>query len=125
MEWDTSAFEPYQIGEQTIVLPDAKGRKPEVLAYAGKEVIVGIRPEALHDEPRYMTEFPDSIVTAHVDLTEMMGSETYLYLLLEGQNFIARVAPTSTARSGDKVKIAIDNTQIHLFDKDTEKTITN
>ena len=55
----------------------------------------------------------------------MMGSESYLYLLLEGQNFIARVSPTSTARSGDKVKIAIDNSKIHLFDKDTEKTITN
>ncbi|MCI6907856.1 MAG: sn-glycerol-3-phosphate ABC transporter ATP-binding protein UgpC [Clostridiales bacterium] len=114
-----------KIGEYKILLPDDKGRKPEVLAYVGKEVIVGIRPESLHDEERYLQEFPNSTVTAHVDLVEMMGSETYLYLLLEGQNFIARVAPTSTARNGDKVKIAIDNSKIHLFDKDTEKTITN
>jgi len=114
-----------QIGQQSILLPDAKGRKPEVLAYAGKEVLVGIRPEAMFDDARSMGDFPDSIVTTHVDLTEMMGAETYLYLLLEGQNFTARVAPTTTARRGDTLKIAIDNNLIHLFDKDTEKTITN
>ena len=114
-----------QIGQFKVPLPDDKGRKPEVLAYAGKEVIVGMRPENLYDEPENLQKWSDSVVEAHVDLVEMMGSESYLYLLLEGQNFIARVSPTSTARSGDKVKIAIDNSKIHLFDKDTEKTITN
>ena len=113
-----------QIGQFKVPLPDDKGRKPEVLAYAGKEVIVGMRPENLYDEPENLAKWSDSVVEAHVDLVEMMGSESYLYLLLEGQNFIARVSPTSTARSGDKVKIAIDNSKIHLFDKDTEKTIT-
>ena len=114
-----------QIGQFKVPLPDDKGRKPEVLAYAGKEVIVGMRPENLYDEPENLAKWSESVVEAHVDLVEMMGSESYLYLLLEGQNFIARVSPTSTARSGDKVKIAIDNSKIHLFDKDTEKTITN
>ncbi|MGI6336346.1 MAG: ABC transporter ATP-binding protein [Eubacteriales bacterium] len=114
-----------KVGEFTILLPDEKGRKPEVLAYDGKEVIVGVRPENLHDEPRYLEMYPDATVVAHVDLVEMMGSETYLYLLVEGQNFIARVAPTSTARNGDKIKIAVETGKIHLFDKDTEKTITN
>jgi len=113
------------VGDAKIKLPDSKGRKPEVLAYAGKEVIMGIRPECLHDEDMYIERFPDSIVEADVDVVEMMGSETYLYLIFQGSNFTARVSPRSTARGGDTIKVAVDAARIHLFDKDTEKTITN
>ena len=40
---------------------------------ARKEVIMGIRPECLHDEV-YIERFPDSIVGTDVDVVEMMGS---------------------------------------------------
>ena len=55
----------------------------------------------------------------------MMGAETYLYMTCEGQGINARVDPSSTSRSGDVIKIAIDPTKNHIFDKDTEMTITN
>jgi multiple sugar transport system ATP-binding protein len=65
-----------------------------------------------------------------VDVTELMGAEIYLYLGFEGmedatngQNVIARVSSRSTARSGDHIKVAIDTSRIHIFDKDTEKCI--
>ena len=54
-----------------------------------------------------------------------MGNENYLYLVCEGRQFTARVANSSTAKAGDKIKVAFDAPKIHLFDKDTEKTITN
>lgn len=69
--------------------------------------------------------FPDSIVEALVDLSEMMGAETYLYLKVEGENFTARVNPRTTAKVGDTIKVAFDVNKIHLFDKDTEQTILN
>ena len=37
----------------------------------------------------------------------------------------ARVDPRTTARTGDTVKFALDADKIHVFDKETEKTITN
>ncbi len=37
----------------------------------------------------------------------------------------ARVEPTTKARTGDTVKFALDANKIHVFDKETEKTITN
>ena len=43
----------------------------------------------------------------------------------EGQDINARVSPTNTAKPGDKIKIALAAEKIHLFDKDTELTITN
>ena len=94
-------------------------------AYVGKEVIAGIRPENMHDEEAFMANSPDSILTAKVEVTELMGSETYLYLLINGINFIARVNPRSTAKPQDDIKICLDMEKLHLFDKETEKTIIN
>ena len=55
----------------------------------------------------------------------MMGAETYLYLDCEGISLTARVSPRSTARPQDEIKVAIDPNRIHIFDKETEKTLIN
>ena len=52
-----------------------------------------------------------------------MGSETYIYLSKGKNNMIARVDGTSKAQTGDKIVIALDENKIHVFDKETEKTI--
>jgi multiple sugar transport system ATP-binding protein len=59
-----------------------------------------------------------------------MGAEIYLYLGFEGmddatngKNIIARVSSRSTSKPGDKIKVAIDTSRIHIFDKDSEKCI--
>ncbi len=114
-----------QFGNAKIALPASKGRKPEVLAYAGKEVIVGVRPEAIHDEEVFLNQFPNAIADAKVEVVEMMGHETYLYLVCEGNQVIARVSPRDYSKPGEEIKIAFDANKIHLFDKETEKTITN
>ena len=67
----------------------------------------------------------DGLVEADVEVTELMGAEKYIYTVCEGQNINGRVAPTSTARPGDKIKIAIETGKIHLFDKETELAILN
>ncbi len=112
-------------GDSKIILPDSKAKKPEVMSYVGKDVIVGVRPEALHDEEEYIAKYPEALVEAKVEVVELMGHETYLYLKCEGRDFIARVDPASTAKVGDTIKIAFETPKIHLFDKDTELTITN
>ena len=91
----------------------------------GKEVVFGIRPEDVHDEPDFLAKATEGIVEADVEVTELMGAETYLYLNCEGNAITARVEPTSTAKAGDKIKIAFDLKKMHLFDKETEKTILN
>ncbi len=108
-----------------IPLPASKNKDNVLEQYVGKEIVMGIRPEDVHDEPRYMEEFADCKFSANVDVAELMGAETYLYLSTEGYNITARVEPTSTARPGDQIEAVIENTKIHLFDKDTEQTICN
>lgn len=108
-----------------VKLPAEKNADDKLEAYVGKEVIMGIRPEHVHNEEDLLAVHTDGIVEADVEVTELMGAETYLYMNCEGHSINARVAPTNIARPGDKIKIAIDTTKIHLFDKDTEITICN
>ena len=109
----------------SIQVPAAKNANDVLKDYVGKEVVFGIRPENVHDEPEFLEKNGEGIVDADVELTELMGSETYLYLNCAGNSITARVEPTSTAKTGDKIRIAFDLGKMHLFDKETEATILN
>ena len=110
-------------------LPAEKSNNPELKEYIGQEVIFGIRPEAIHDEPMFLQSFAETTMEVDVDVTELMGAEIYLYLAFAGMedvtkgDIIARVSSRSTARAGDKITVAVDTSRIHIFDKDTEKCI--
>src|SRR5690554_1520856 len=91
-----------------IKIPEGKIKKLKDPSYIGKEVIMGVRPEDLHDEEIFLQSAVDSTVKAYVEVVELMGSETYLYLNVDGNNITARVDPRSTARTGDTIKIAMD-----------------
>ena len=112
-------------GNNAIKVPTGKLQKFVSDSYIGKEVYMGIRPENIHDEEAFIKTSPDSLIDVDFEVTELMGSETYLYLKTTGkdENIIARVDPRSTSRAGDKIKVALDVNHLHFFDKDTENTI--
>ena len=107
-----------------IIVPESKVNE-DLGNYVGKEIILGVRPESIHDEEMYLSNASTGVINTYVELTEMMGAETYLYLLCEGIPLTARVSARSTAKSGDEIRVAIDPNRIHIFDKETEKTIIN
>jgi multiple sugar transport system ATP-binding protein len=107
-----------------VELPQSKVT-PDLEHYIDKEVIMGIRPENVHDEPQYLANATTGIVKCTVEITELMGAEIYLYVNIAGQPVTARVAPTSKAKVGDKIKICFSLDKLHIFDKDTEQVITN
>ena len=108
-----------------VELPGAKTDTEALKYYVDKEVILGIRPENIHDEEMFLSNAKTGMIEATVDVTEMMGAETYLYLTCEGIPLTARVDPRSTARPQDTIRVAIDPNKIHIFDKETEKTVIN
>ena len=112
-------------GKEDIKLPEGKAKKLEGTEYVGKEVVMGIRPENVHDEAMYLETLSESIVDAEVEVVEMLGSETLLYLVVDEVDFVARVNPRTKAKPGDRIKVAFETNKIHLFDKETEKTIMN
>ena len=113
-----------EFGKSKIELPEGKSKKLSD-SYLGKQVIVGIRPENIHDEAIYVSNMVNSVVQAKVEITEMLGAETNLYLDLDGVEIIARVNPRTKVKPNDVINVAFDTNRIHLFDKDTEKVIMN
>ena len=107
----------------SLKLPAEKAEDPAIADYIGKEVVAGIRPECIHDEPIYLSSMSENVIEVDVDVTELMGAEIYLYLSVGEQNMTARVSSRSQARAGDKVSVAVEAGRIHLFDKDTQQYI--
>ena len=112
-------------GENRIKVPSGKLQRFTSDSYIGREVYMGVRPENIHDEQAFIAASPDSCMDVSVELVELMGSETYLYLSASGKedNVVARVDPRSTARAGDQIRVALDPNRLHFFDLETEKTI--
>ena len=108
----------------TIKLPERYAVE-EVMERDGQEVIFGVRPEALTDDITYVTDHPESAFTADVDVVEMLGAETYLYVTVNGSlPLTCRVDPTTSQSAvGQVVDLAVDANRIHIFDKDTEQSI--
>lgn len=123
---ETNGVPGVQFGTQTIALSAQKYDVDDVRDYLNKEVIIGIRPEAMSDAPADVqaAENDGRILSAHVDVVEMLGAETYVYFTTEGVSLTARVDPNdSVSKVGDNVKFAVDGGRVALFDKETEKRI--
>jgi multiple sugar transport system ATP-binding protein len=112
-------------GGNTIALPADKAKKLESAGYVGKTVTLGIRPEDLHDDEAALTNNAKSVIEATIRVYEMLGAEVYLYFDIDETSCTARVNPRTSARPGDTVKLALDMTKAHVFDKETEKVILN
>ena len=111
-------------GNNCIKVPEGKVQRMTG-DYIGKEVFMGIRPENISDDSVFTSTYPDACIDVDVEIIELMGSETYLYMTTSGkdENFIARVDPRTTSRGGDKIKVGFDVNRLHFFDVETEKTI--
>ncbi len=112
------------VGDSKIKLPAAKAKALVDKGYAGKTVIMGIRPEDLTDEDEEVAK-SEAVIESKIEVYELLGAEVYLYFTYAGSNMTARVNPRTEARTGDTVKFALDVDKIHIFDKESELTITN
>ncbi len=112
------------VDNNKILLPAAKAEKVLAGGYAGKTVYMGIRPEDMTDDPEKVAA-SKAVLEAKIEVYELLGAEVFLYFTIAGSNMTARVNPRTTARTGSTVKFALDVDKIHVFDKETEKTITN
>lgn len=113
-----------QGNQAEIELPHSITSNPSIKDHVEKEVILGIRPECLHDDEMHISASPHAVIECEVEATELMGAETYLYLNCNGIRLIAKVSPRTKTKQGDLIKIAIDVQRMHIFDKETEKVLT-
>lgn len=111
----------FEEGKITIKLVEEMYNK--MSAYAGKEIIMGIRSEDIYDKLFVSTAPPENIVKVTCEVIEPMGSEVYLYLNTGRHTFIARVGAHDRPPINQDMDLVFDMSKVHFFDKDTEVTI--
>lgn len=104
-------------------IPGGKLKLLKDNGYVGKEVIFGIRPEDIHDEPVFIESFPDDVIEVNIEVAELTGAELMLYSSLAGHDFVARIDARNQIKAGDKVKLGLDLNKAHFFDTETELRI--
>ena len=133
-------------GDSNIVSSDA----PKSLSdFNGKEIVLGIRPEAFEDSVYANDKEFTEQINIKVSLLEQLGSDTYIHfykdippvqtkaieeiLADEGEDisalgtetkFIARINPNATIEEGQNINLAIDPSKLHYFDPETGLAIT-
>ncbi len=108
-----------------VEIPEGKVDEEVLAPLVDAEIILGIRPESIHDEPVFLSNAKTGLIDCEVEITELMGAETFLYLNCEGIPLTARVSPRTLARPQEPITVAIDPNKIHIFDRETEKTLIN
>ncbi|MBE4906782.1 sn-glycerol-3-phosphate ABC transporter ATP-binding protein UgpC [Bacillus luteolus] len=113
----------FVIGNISIAVPEGKMKVLRDKGYANKELILGVRPEDIHDEPIFLESSQGTKITATVEVAELMGAETMLYSQVEGQEFIARVDSRTDVKPGQELHLALDMNKSHFFDVESELRI--
>ncbi len=97
--------------------------RPKLQSYAGKPVIMGIRPEDLYDA-RFdsMADFPQKVNTV-CDLVEPLGNEYHVVLRTKKYEFKARFDPKELPVPGEPLEISLNLARAHFFDPDSEERL--
>ena len=87
--------------------------------YEGKEIVFGFRPEAIHlgkEDNAY-------VLPANVELTEMLGDNTNVYIQMGEEHSILKVDPHDTPQVDSDITFSIPYENVYLFDGETEFVI--
>lgn len=106
-----------------LTIPEGKLKILKENGYNGKEVILGIRPEDIHDEPVFIESAPGDVINANIEVSELTGAELMLYSTLAGQDFVARIDARNHIKAGEQVQLGLDMNKAHFFDIETELRI--
>ena len=103
-------------------LPDSL--KEKVVAYAGRKVILGVRPEDIYDKLFYsLGPKNGSVFSATVEVVEPLGSEIFLHLNTGNNTLVCKVDAHNQAKSNQVMELVININKIHLFDMETNNAL--
>jgi multiple sugar transport system ATP-binding protein len=126
-----------ELGGAVLPLPGALlSRRSGLMQYAGREVVVGIRPEDIEDAALVPSANGTSL-PVRVTLAEALGAEVIAHFSLGGAGepaireheaksglvLTARLSPRSEAQTGRQLRVAIDLERLHFFDPESDEAI--
>ncbi|MEM7274915.1 MAG: sn-glycerol-3-phosphate ABC transporter ATP-binding protein UgpC [Actinomycetota bacterium] len=130
------------VGDQRLAVPgSALAERPALEGFAGKPIVVGVRPEDIEDASLASDHPADQRIRSSVSLIEALGAEIILHFPMSAEPFeimdaefegddavaaatdesgkyiyVARANPRSRARIGDEIELAVDAARFHFFD---------
>ena len=105
------------VGDKKLDLNHKLGAK--ISAYEGKEIIFGFRPESI----RLGAADQAYVLDADVELTEMLGDNTNVYIRMGDLQSILKVDPHDTPETDSSIEFSVPYENVYLFDAVTEKVI--
>lgn len=104
-------------------LPVARGHEA-LGAYVGKQVVFGIRPEALTD-PDGTDRNAGTIAEGdcHIEVVEPAGSDTFAVTKLGGKEVVARLRADAHIQAGQNARLAFNLDKAVFFDPQTQQRI--
>jgi multiple sugar transport system ATP-binding protein len=136
-------------GSQSIALDEETlAAHPALARYAGRQVILGIRPEHLEDAALTTDSPPDRRLRGTVGLREALGSEIMVHFVIDANpattehvrelaedtdaiavqqlaegsthtTMVGRFGARSRVREGEEAEVAVDTRALHFFDPDS------
>jgi multiple sugar transport system ATP-binding protein len=107
----------------SLTLEISNGKEKALKPYAGKKVVMGIRPEDIYDKVYYQGDGKGRTVPSRVEVVEPMGAEKYLYLNSGGNSVVARVEPDNAAHVNQVIDVVFKLENVKFFDAETDATI--
>ncbi len=131
-----------KIGSQQLALPvTCRDAHPGLARFAGKKIILGIRPEHL-PAAGTVTDGTRPTLVGDVDLVEALGSELMVHFTIDARRVraegattededatahsgegVARVDPSAKVKVGERITFAVNTEGLQFFDPDTELAI--
>jgi len=105
-------------------IPEPKIKVLKEKGFLDKQIVLGVRPEDLHDELVALETYKDSKAKMLVDVAELLGAETNIHITIGSTNIIAKVNARSDIHIGDTLELAFNMNKCHFFDPETELRIT-
>jgi multiple sugar transport system ATP-binding protein len=141
-----------RFGEHRLGVDDALvTARPGLRQFAGKRVILGVRPEDLEDAAGSDGAPEDQRIASVVDIREDMGSEVFVHFGVrgppvrgadvqaavgadaveataeqtskQGSLFVARLGRGTRARERDRIELLVTPDRLHFFDPETGRGI--
>ncbi|MFC0309540.1 ABC transporter ATP-binding protein [Gallibacterium trehalosifermentans] len=91
--------------------------------WEGKKAILGIRPENISNEPLLLGSYQKAMITAPVNVAELLGAEYIVHLDVGQQSIKAIVHSRQQIKMGQSISLAFDMKRAHFFDPETEQSL--
>ena len=125
------------IGNNKILLPETmRARIKNLNEYldTDKKIILGVRPEDIHQDQMFISNSPETVISARVEVIEKLGAETQIYCELDHEGkessvidnstqMIAKISSRAVVSLKEVIELAFDAHHIHLFDSVTEASL--